>query len=138
MTVARTEPYSDIVGFASNISDLGITGKTSLSSAMQKVQNWNFGSTNPAAAIQYAQRNNIAVDTFVIITDNEVNCGTAKPFQALKTYRDKTGIDARLAVLGVAATDFTIADPTDRGSMDFCGFDANGPRALADFSAGRL
>lgn len=138
MTVARTEPYSDIVGFADTISDLGITGKTSLSSAMQKVQSWNFGSTNPAAAIQYAQRKGIAVDTFVIITDNEVNSGTVKPFQALKTYRDKTGIDARLAVLGVAATDFTIADGTDKGMMDFVGFDSNAPRALADFSAGRL
>ncbi|QNN99200.1 Ro-like RNA binding protein [Streptomyces phage Faust] len=138
MTVARTEPYSDIVGFASSITDLGITGKTSLSSAMQKVQQWNFGSTNPTAAIQYAQRNKIAVDTFVIITDNEVNTGSAKPFQALKQYRDKTGIDARLAVLGVASTDFTIADPTDRGMMDFVGFDSGAPKALADFSAGRL
>lgn len=138
MTVARTEPYSDIVGFADSIRDLGITGRTSLDSAMQKVQQWNFGSTNPTAAIQYAQRKGIAVDTFVIITDNEVNTGSAKPFQALKQYRDKTGIDARLAVLGVASTDFTIADPTDSGMMDFVGFDSNAPKALADFSAGRL
>lgn len=138
MTVARTEPYSDIVGFASSITDLGITGKTSLSSAMQKVQQWNFGSTNPTAAIEYASRNKILIDTFVIITDNETNCGRQKPFQALKQYRQKFGIDARLAVLGVASTDFTIADPTDRGMMDFVGFDSNAPKALADFSAGRL
>ncbi|UUG69427.1 Ro-like RNA binding protein [Streptomyces phage Sham] len=138
MTVARTEPYSDIVGFSSNIVDLGITAKTSLPDAMQKVQSWNFGSTNPTAAIEYASRNKILVDTFVIITDNETNCGRQKPFQALKQYRQKFGIDARLAVLGVASTDFTIADPTDRGMMDFVGFDSNAPKALADFSAGRL
>jgi 60 kDa SS-A/Ro ribonucleoprotein len=138
MTVARTEPYSDIVGFSSSIVDLGITAKTSLPDAMQKVQSWNFGSTNPTAAIEYASRNKILVDTFVIITDNETNCGRQKPFQALKQYRQKFGIDARLAVLGVASTDFTIADPTDRGMMDFVGFDSNAPKALADFSAGRL
>lgn len=138
MTVARTEPYSDIVGFSSSIVDLGITAKTSLPDAMQKVQSWNFGSTNPTAAIEYASRNKILVDTFVIITDNETNCGRQKPFQALKQYRQKFGIDARLAVLGVASTDFTIADPEDRGMMDFVGFDANAPRALADFSAGRI
>lgn len=138
MTVARTEPYSDIVGFASNIRDLGITAKSSLADAMRKVQQYNFGSTDASAAIEYAIRNKIAVDTFVIVTDNETYGGRRKPFQALKDYRQKTGIDARLAVLGVASTDFTIADPTDRGMMDFVGFDANAPKALADFSAGRI
>lgn len=138
MTVARTEPYSDIVGFASNVRDLGITAKSSLSDAMRKVQNMNFGSTDCAAAIKYALQNKIQVETFVVITDNETWSGGQKPFQALKEYRQKTGIAARLAVLGVAATDFTIADPSDSGMMDFCGFDANAPRALRDFSAGLI
>jgi 60 kDa SS-A/Ro ribonucleoprotein len=138
MTIARTEPYSDMVGFSSQIIDLEISAKDSLASAMKKVSNRNFGSTDPAKAIQYANQRGIDVDTFIIITDNETNCGHQKPFQALKEYRQKTGIDARLAVLGVASTDFTVADPTDKGTMDFCGFDANAPRALADFSAGRI
>lgn len=138
MTVARTEPYSDIVGFATDIRDLGITAKSSLTDAMRKVQSYNFGGTDAAAAIKYADRNGIQVDTFVVITDNETWGGSQKPFQALKQYRQKTGIDARLAVLGVASTDFTIADPTDRGMMDFVGFDSNAPKALADFSAGRI
>lgn len=138
MTVARTEPYSDIVGFSSNIVDLGITAKSSFADAMRKVSNRNFGGTDTAAAIEYATRNRIEVDTFVIVTDNETWGGSQKPFQALKQYRQKTGRDARVAVLGVASTDFTIADPTDRGMMDFVGFDANAPKALADFSAGRI
>jgi len=138
MTVARTEPYSDIVGFADSVRDLGITGNSSLSDAMRKVQKNNFGGTDAAAAIKYAERNGIEVETFVVITDNETWGGSQKPFQALKQYRQKTGIGARLAVLGVASTDFTIADPTDRGMMDFVGFDANAPKALADFSAGRI
>lgn len=138
MTVARTEPYSDIVGFSSNIVDLGITAKSSFADAMRKVSNRNFGGTDTAAAIEYATRNRIEVDTFVIVTDNETWGGSQKPFQALKQYRQKTGRDARVAVLGVASTDFTIADASDRGMMDFVGFDANAPKALADFSAGRI
>jgi 60 kDa SS-A/Ro ribonucleoprotein len=138
MTVARSEPYSDIVGFSSSIVDLGITAKSSFADAMRKVSNRNFGGTDAAAAIKYANQKGIQVDTFVVITDNETWGGSQKPFQALKQYRQKTGIDARLAVLGVASTDFTIADPTDRGMMDFVGFDANAPKALADFSAGRI
>lgn len=138
MTIARTEPYSDIVGFASSIRDLGITAKSSLTDAMRRVQQYNFGSTDASAAIEYAIKNGIQVDTFVIVTDNETYGGRRKPFQALKDYRQKTGIDARLAVLGVASTDFTIADPTDSGMMDFVGFDSGAPKALSEFSAGRL
>ncbi|WMI33731.1 Ro-like RNA binding protein [Streptomyces phage Patelgo] len=138
MTVARTEPYSDIVGFSSSIVDLGITAKSSFADAMRKVSNRNFGGTDTAAAIEYATRNRIEVDTFVIVTDNETWGGSQKPFQALKQYRQKTGRDARVAVLGVASTDFTIADPSDLGMMDFCGFDSSAPKALADFSAGRI
>ncbi|QQV92466.1 Ro-like RNA binding protein [Streptomyces phage MeganTheeKilla] len=138
MTVARTEPYSDIVGFSSSIVDLGITAKSSFADAMRKVSNRNFGGTDAAAAIVYAEKNKIEVETFVVITDNETWGGSIKPFQALKSYRNKTGIDARLAVLGVASTDFTIADGTDKGMMDFCGFDSNAPKALTDFSAGRI
>jgi 60 kDa SS-A/Ro ribonucleoprotein len=138
MTVARTEPYSNIVGFSTNIVDLGINENTSLADAMRKVQLRNFGGTDASAAIQYASKKGIEVDTFVVITDNETWAGNIHPFQALKKYRKETGIDARLAVLGVASTGFTIADPSDRGMMDFAGFDSNGPRALADFSAGRI
>jgi 60 kDa SS-A/Ro ribonucleoprotein len=138
MTIARTEPYSDIVGFSTSIVDLGITAKSSFADAMRKVSNRNFGGTDAAAAIKYADRNNIQVDTFVVVTDNETWGGSQKPFQALKQYRQKTGIDARLAVLGVASTDFTIADGTDKGMLDFCGFDSQAPKALADFSAGRI
>lgn len=145
MTIARTEPAHTIVGFTSaggynnnGITDLGISARTSLSSAMEKVQMSNFGSTDCALAMTYAFKNKIEVDTFVIITDNETHGGTIKPFQALKQYRDATGIDAKLAVFGVSATDFTIADPKDRGMMDFVGFDSNAPKVLADFSAGRI
>jgi 60 kDa SS-A/Ro ribonucleoprotein len=86
----------------------------------------------------WAAQNKVAIDTFVVITDSETWAGNIKPTQALKQYREKMGIDARLAVLGVASTGFTIADPLDRGQLDFVGFDSNAPRVLADFSAGRL
>lgn len=147
MTIARTEPMYEIRGFTSGggygrgnsqLTDLGITARTSLSSAMQKVQKNNFGSTDCAQPMLYALENKIEIDTFVVITDNETWAGNVKPHQALKQYRDKMGIDARLAVFGVAASNFTIADPKDRGMMDFVGFDSNAPKVLADFSAGRL
>jgi 60 kDa SS-A/Ro ribonucleoprotein len=137
MTIARTEKYSDIVGFSRKLVDLGITAKTSLSEAMSRVQMSSFGSTNPSAAIEYAIANKIDVDVFTIITDNEVNHGK-KPFQSIRDYRQKSGIDAKMIVVGVTATDFTIADPSDKGMLDVVGFDSNAPKLISDFSAGRL
>jgi 60 kDa SS-A/Ro ribonucleoprotein len=138
MTIARTEPAYEIRGFAGTFVDLGITAKTGLSDAMNKVQRANFGTTDCSLPMQYALQNKLEIDTFVVITDNETYAGRPHPYQALKNYRDRTGIDARLAVLGVASNGFTIADPKDRGMMDFVGFDSNAPKVLADFSAGRL
>src|SRR6266542_4019859 len=130
MTIARTEPYSEIVGFSHLIKQLGITSKTSLDDAMRKVQDRNFGSTDVGSAIQYALDKKIDVDTFVIITDNQTNSGR-KPTQVLREYRQTTGIDARLAVLAVTATDYSVADPKDDREMDFVGFDSSAPKILA-------
>jgi 60 kDa SS-A/Ro ribonucleoprotein len=138
MTIARSEPYYKVMGFATQFRDLGVSPGDDLAATLRKTSNLSFGGTDCALPMQYAEKNGIAVDTFVVITDNETWAGGTKPFQALKNYRKATGIDARLAVFGVAASPFTIADPSDRGMMDFVGFDSNAPRVLADFSAGRL
>jgi len=138
MQIARTEPYSMIRGFSDSFVDLNITENDTLAQAMRKVQRNNFGSTDCSLPMEWAIENNVEIDTFVVITDNETYAGRRHPFQALKAYRQHTGIDARLAVLGVTATDFTIADPSDKGMMDFCGFDSSGPAMLANFSAGRI
>jgi 60 kDa SS-A/Ro ribonucleoprotein len=147
MAIARTEPAHIIRGFtsgpgyswrSSGLTDLGISARTDLATAMRNVQRSNWGGTDCSLPITWALENKVEVDTFVVITDNDTWAGDIHPFQALKQYRKATGIDARMAVLGVQATEFTIADPSDNGMMDFVGFDASAPRVLADFSAGRI
>lgn len=139
MTVARTEPYHMIRGFNTSFSDLGISAHDSLPSAMQKVQQYNFGGTDAAIPFNWARNNRVEVDTVVVITDNETWKGGTHVWQEVKRYRDAMGIPVKLAVLGVSATEFSIADPKDpQGQMDFVGFDSAAPRVLADFSAGRL
>lgn len=150
MTVARTEPKTMIRGFTTGgrgfgygrgnaeLTDLGISARTSLEDAMHKVQKNNFGGTDCAQPMLWAAENNVEIDTFVVITDNETWAGNVHPFQALKDYRRKTGIEARLVVLGCSATEFSIADPSDAGMLDVAGFDSAVPTVLADFSAGRI
>lgn len=148
MVLARTEPKTLVRGFtsapgrlyggATELTDLGVTKNDTLPLVMKKVSDLNFGSTDCSLPMEWARENNVEIDTFSVITDNETYAGNIHPFQAVKKYRKATGIDARLAVFGVSATDFTIADPSDPGMMDFVGFDASAPKVFTDFSAGSL
>lgn len=138
MTVARTEPAHQFVAFSHRIVECGITKNDSLNEAMRKIRAIGMGRTDVAAPMVYAKSVGLKVDTFVVFTDNETWAGAIKPFQALKQYRDHSGIPARLAVVGLNSTGFSVADPSDPGMLDIVGGDANLPRILADFSAGRI
>lgn len=137
LMTAKVEDYVEVLGFAHTLTDLGIDPSMSWAEVNRKVQMHNFGSTNPSLLISDAARRGIEVDTFLVITDNETNSGTHAS-QELNRYRQKMGIDAKLVVMGMTATDFTIADPNDRGMLDVVGFDANAPKVVSEFAAGRL
>lgn len=93
-----------------------------------------FGPTDCALPMLYALENKFPVDVFVVYTDNETWHGDIHPVQALAKYRQTMGIPAKLIVVGMTATEFTIADPNDAGSMDVVGFDATAPAVMADFA----
>lgn len=137
LVTAKVEDYAEILGFSSTLKDLGISPADSFDSVMRKTNLHNFGWTDASLLINDAASKKIEVDTFIVITDNEVNHGN-HPSVALKNYRQKMGIDAKLVVMGMTATNFSIADPSDRGMLDVVGFDANAPKVVSDFAAGRI
>lgn len=47
--------------------------------------------------------------------------------EALRDYRRASGIDARLAVVGMVSNGFSIADPADGGMLDVVAFDTATP-----------
>ncbi len=54
--------------------------------------------------------------------------------EALRRYRERMGIAAKLVVVGMTSNGFTIADPNDGGMLDVVGFDAAAPAVIADFA----
>jgi 60 kDa SS-A/Ro ribonucleoprotein len=60
--------------------------------------------------------------------------GSIHPAQALRQYRETTGIDAKLIVVGMLSNGFRIADPRDAGMLDVVGFDATAPAAISEFA----
>lgn len=138
MVTARTEPYYTVNAFAQAMKNINITPQMDINSIDQAMQLVMGGGTDCSLPMLYAIKNKIEVDTFAVYTDNETWYGLIHPHEALQKYRQAMGIDAKLVVVGVSATEFSIADPTDIGMMDVVGFDASAPRVIADFSAGRI
>lgn len=149
LVTAATEPKHTIVGFtaaagggyggrwggAPALTPLKVSSRQRLDDAIRAVSDLPFGGTDCAQPMLWARKNRVKVDTFAIYTDNETWAGDVHPHQALREYRDWSGIDARLVVVGMTATDFTIADPTDPGMLDIAGFDSAVPSLLSNFSA---
>jgi 60 kDa SS-A/Ro ribonucleoprotein len=56
-------------------------------------------------------------------------------YQAVK-YRQRSGIAAKLVVVGMVSNGFSIANPEDAGMLDVVGFDTATPALIADFVRG--
>ena len=136
VVAARTEPWTAIMGFADSFRDLGINAKDRIDEATRKVSGLTFGGTDASLPMTWALANKVNVDTFVVLTDSETWAGKIQPVQALRKYRDATGINAKLIVVGMTSTGFTIADPTDAGMLDVVGFDGATPALMAKFAKG--
>lgn len=123
-------------GGSSGITPLAISPRQRLDDVLRAVENLPFGGTDCALPMLWAARNKVPVDTFVIYTDNETWAGKIHPSQALAEYRHKMGRPAKLIVVGMTATSFSIADPSDPGMLDVVGFDSAAPQVMADFTRG--
>lgn len=138
MATARVEPYYAVCAFGHEMKHINVTPNMSINEVDQQMRNVAGGGTDCSLPMMDALKKKTEVDVFAVYTDNETWYGGIHPHKALEEYRQKMGIDAKLVVTGMAATNFTIANPNDLGMLDVVGFDANAPRVIADFSAGRL
>lgn len=157
LVTAAREPLYDAVAFAgpyverrhtimgraessqrNGLIPFPLSSRERLDDVMRRMRETPFGPTDCALPMVYAMENGIDVDTFQVYTDSETFAGDVHPMQALRRYRERTGINARLIVVGMASNGFTIADPGDAGSLDVVGFDASAPATMAAFSRGEV
>ncbi len=134
MVTVATEDAVTPMAFADDFRALPISRRMRLDDALAHTTGQNFGRTDCALPMLFATRERLPVDVFVVYTDNETWFGKVHPSQALREYREKMGIAAKLIVVGITSTGFTIADPEDAGMMDVVGFDAAAPEVMADFA----
>ena len=138
LVTAATEERYEIVGFMDRLAPLAISPRQRLDDAVRTVSDLPFGGTDCALPMLYARKRKREIDTFVVYTDSETWAGDIHPAQALRDYRNASGIDARLVVVGMVSNGFSIADPADPGMLDVVGFDTATPQLISDFARGAL
>ena len=115
------------------ISSFSISPRQRLDDIVAKTANLPFGGTDCALPMLYALERGLDIDAFLVYTDSETWAGKIHPSEALRRYREKTGIPAKLIVVGMVSNGFSIADPNDAGMLDVVGFDTATPQLMADF-----
>ncbi len=145
LVTAATEPNHRFVAFTagehrsrwshvgSGLTPLAISPRQRLDDVVRATADLPFGGTDCALPMLEALEHGWAVDTFVVYTDSETWAGDVHPAQALRRYRERTGIAAKLVVVAMTSNGFSIADPDDAGMLDVVGFDASTPQVIRDF-----
>jgi 60 kDa SS-A/Ro ribonucleoprotein len=133
LVTAHVEAECSICAFADGLRPLPISAGSRLDDALRLTRSVNFGGTDCALPMLYALQRRLPVDAFLVLTDCETWAGPIHPVQALRKYRERMGIPAKLIVVAMASNGFTIADPNDGAMMDVVGFDAAVPQLVADF-----
>ncbi|XP_046844080.1 60 kDa SS-A/Ro ribonucleoprotein-like [Xenia sp. Carnegie-2017] len=133
MVTARTESKHQFVAFSHEIVPLMIRSDMSLNEVLELMELIKNGGTDCAQPMLYAIENKIEVDVFIVYTDSETKAGNIHPSEALKRYRQHSGIQAKLIVVAMTSNGFTIADPEDFGMLDIVGFDSAAPQVMREF-----
>lgn len=145
MITAAVEKDVSIYGFTATkgrwspaISEINVSPRRRLDDNIRTVSLLPFSGTDCSLPMLYAIEHKLEVDQFVVYTDNETWAGSMHPHQALRKYREKSGIDAKMVVVGMTSTGFSIADPSDRGMLDVVGFDPSVPAVINEFAIGNV
>ncbi len=134
MALVRAEANVFVGGFAQSFRNLNIGRNDNLQTAMQKVLDNNFGSTDCSVPVRHALSNRIPVDCFLVMTDGETNCGPAHAANELKRFRGEINPNAKMVMAAMTATGRSITDPKDPKSLAITGFDPSLPRIVQSFA----
>lgn len=162
LVTAQTEPNNMIVGFSTEkpaidrwgrldpdvyykdgqadwtMKPLDISPRMRLDTVAETMRDLPAGGTDCSLPMRWALKHGIDADVFVLYTDNETWAGPVHPVEALREYRRARVRDAKLVVVGMTATPFTLSDPQDRGTLDVVGFDTRTPDLISAFARGEV
>lgn len=150
LVIQKTEASTHTMAFASGsrgygynrgnsgMEALDISSAQRLDSVLSKMRTFSgrWGGTDCALPMIYATENQLDVDVFIVLTDNDTWAGNIHPHEALKLYNQKMNKNAKMIVLASSPSRFSIADPSDPNMLDIAGFDSTVPSIISEFVKG--
>jgi 60 kDa SS-A/Ro ribonucleoprotein len=133
LVTAAVEPRHEFVAFSHELVPVTISPRQRLDDVIARTSAIPFGRTDCSLPMRHALERRKQVDAFVIYTDSETWWGDVHPAQALRAYRERMEIAARLIVVAMTSNGFSIADPDDTGMLDVVGFDTATPEVIRGF-----
>jgi 60 kDa SS-A/Ro ribonucleoprotein len=127
-----TEPDVTIMAFSDDFIPVNLKPGMRLEEVMAAMA-MPFGFTDCSLPMIWAEEQRRKFDGIVVYTDSETHARWITPAQALQNYRRAFSPNAKCVVVGMTATEISIADPNDRGMLDVVGCDAATPALIADF-----
>lgn len=133
----RAEQNVIVRSYNSSIRPVLVNKNQSLAEVM-RLANENIGSsTNCSLPVMDAIKNGYNIDLFLNLTDNETNSRNSGGVSGyMAEYRKRFNANAKMVVVGMSATECSIADPKDPGMMDVAGFDSALPKIISEFVRG--
>ena len=138
MVTGAVEDHTEYAAFSHELVSVDLSARRRLDDVLKQLSAIPMGATDCALPMLWAAKNKREIDVFVVYTDSETWFGKVHPVQALRQYREKMGIDAKLIVVGMLANQFSIADSNDAGMLDVVGFDTAAPNVMSDFARGAV
>ncbi|XP_026998269.2 60 kDa SS-A/Ro ribonucleoprotein isoform X1 [Tachysurus fulvidraco] len=137
MVITRSESSADVLLFSEgSVVPCTVSDDSSLLQITMQLVQACSSCTDCSLPITWASENGKTVDVFVIFTNNETWPGRSNPAQALRTYRQKTGVFAKLVVCGMTTHGLNVVDPDDGGMLEVCGFDSHTADIIRHFVLG--
>lgn len=136
MLVLRTEKNAYPIGFDTKTYDIGVTARMQMRDVLARISNLSGNGTDCSVPIRWAAEKNIVADAFILVTDGYSWAGPQHLSQAIRDYRRKTGVPAKLFVIYTTAQNTQLNDPQDALSGQAAGFDARLPVIINSFLGG--
>ncbi len=138
LATAKVEENPTFVAFDVSPYHLALSANQRLDDVVSLLARTGGGGTDCSIPIKWARENKVPVDVFVIYTDSETWYGNEHPVQALDSYRQVMGIEAKLITVAMAANKVSLADCTDSRMLNVVGFDTNTPEIISQFIRGEI
>ena len=139
LILAKTEPNVAFVAFDTVAHKLTISKSMRLDTVTNQIRSLISGGTDCAVPIHWAEKNKIAADAIIVLTDSQTWYGRVHPSQAIEAYRrNMSKPESKLITVAMATNDYTLSDENDAQMMSVVGMDTATPQLINDFIGGNL